>query len=93
MSSGPEEVPHHKFKEGELLEFIYDDGSRNPKFRRVGDGETGYCNIKRLKLAPILATAEQVTYTVESNKDNTTVFVRKQLSLDQIKRILDIVGE
>jgi hypothetical protein len=86
---------HHKFNTGDVLEFIFDDGSLNPHFRRVSDKATAYVNIKRLTpLEPVPEEAvEKVTYNVEVNKDNTAIFVRKQLSLEQIKRILDIVGE
>lgn len=83
---------HHKFMMNDVVEMVYDDGSESPKFRRLGDGETAYVHIDRLEEVKQEA-APLKNFIIDVTDVETTVRVGKLLSADQLKRIIEILGE
>lgn len=99
------EAPHY---DGGVYELTGDDGSDLPYFQLVpgfdGPQDKEACIwvngiadtvLTEVEAEPAAAQEQTVdlTYRIESNKDETNIYVRKQLTLAQIKRIMDILGE
>jgi hypothetical protein len=87
-------------KVGDIVELRKDDGTDLPFFFRVlsnGDRDQCVINIRETKIvdvdAPEVEPAPLKNYIIDVTDVETTVKVGKLLSADQIKRILDIVGE